>query len=327
MNALWKLEYNGQDITARLSDYFISLSLTDSRGITSDSLSFTLIDTDGRLELPPIGSMIRLWLGDQNTGLIFKGAFVIDELESSGPPDIISIKTNAADFTKGLKVKRDDYYEYTTLGKIVEAIAARHSLTPAISDSLKNIEILHITQTNESDLNLISRLAKDYGGFSDIKNQTLIFSEEAISQTTSGQQIPEFTLARSETSQYRFTEKTRKNKFTGARAAWHDFTQSKKVWEVVGDEEKLKSLSPYFPNPEKARAAAKAEFDRLKRGALTMSVNLSQPAPALIPETPIQASGFKPIINDANWVIISVTHNLGAEGLRTDIELETQLSV
>jgi len=98
MAAIWKIEHDGNDITDRLAPHFVSLSLSDERGITSDDFSFTLEDVKSDLELPAAGSKIKFWLGDDDTGLIFKGLFIIDELESSGPPDIIEIRTNAADF-------------------------------------------------------------------------------------------------------------------------------------------------------------------------------------------------------------------------------------
>lgn len=327
MSAIWKIEFDGKDITETLARHFVSLSLTDERGITSDDFSFTIEDINGDLELPPAGSQIKFWLGDDKTGLIYKGLFIIDELESSGPPDVISIRTNAADFTKGLKVKKETFFTETTIGEIAAVIAAAHNLKLAISPELEAREIDHLTQTNESDLNLLRRLAKDHGAYFALKNETLIFSVEAISKTTTGLLIPTFALDRSETETHRFSEKARKHKFTGAKAAWDDLENSEKKWELIGTDEKVKALSGTYPNANKARHAAQAEFDRLQRGELSMSVTLSRPAPALIPETPVNLTGFKPVIGNASWVIKSVRHALGDQGLRTDFDMETQLPV
>ena len=327
MAAIWKIEHDGNDITDRLAPHFVSLSLSDERGITSDDFSFTLEDVKSDLELPAAGNKIKFWLGDDETGLIFKGLFTIDELESSGPPDIIEIRTNAADFTKGLKVKKEAFFTQTTIGDITSTIAGYHNLKLAVSPELESRAIDHLTQTNESDLNLLKRLAKDNGAYFDVKNETLIFSLEAITKTTTGLQIPTFDLDRSETETHRFSEKARKHQFTGAKAAWNDTENSVKKWELIGDDDKVKALSGIYPNETKARDAAQGEFDRLQRGELSMSITLSRPAPALIPETPVKLSGFKPIIANASWVIKSVRHVLGDQGLRTDFDMETQLPV
>lgn len=327
MTALWKIEFEGRDITSKIAPHFVSLSFDDARGITSDDFSFTVEDIEGGTELPPVGSRIKFWLGDEDAGLIFKGLFIIDELESSGPPDIIEVRTNAADFTQNLKVKKDAYFSDTTASEIISTIAGYHHLTPTISPRLAEYFIDHRTQTNESDLNFLSGLAKDIGAYFTVKNEFLIFSVEGEAKTISGRQIPTFALDRTETSSHRFSEIARQHKFTGAKASWNDIENSQKKWELVGDAQKVKALSATFPDEKRARDAAQAEFDRLQRGELSMSVTLSRPAPALIPETPVKLSGFKPAITNAPWIIKSVRHSVSDQGLRTEFDLETQLSV
>jgi phage protein D len=75
-----------------------------SAGAKPTSLSLTLHNHDGQLKAPETGRYIRLALGwesgdDVTIGLVDKGAFRVDEVEESGPPDKIQIRARSADFT------------------------------------------------------------------------------------------------------------------------------------------------------------------------------------------------------------------------------------
>lgn len=319
---IWKVEFDGRNITADLAPFLISLSLSDVRGKTGDDLTISLDDTDGLIPLPAPGRKIKFWIGTEKTGLYFKGVFIIDELESAGPPDRITLKANSADFTENLKVRRETSFRDTTLGDIANEIAGRHNLNKSIAEDIGIKAFAHITQTNESDINLLSRLAKDVGAFFAVKNETLILSPEAIPETNSGQDIPVYSLDRAETRDFRFSEKSREHKFTGAKAAWNDTEASIKKWEIAGTDDKIKALPGIFPNADYAQKAADAEFARLQRGEMSFSVQLSEGEFSLIPETPVQPNGFKAAINETDWIITSVRHSLDGQGGLTEIEME-----
>lgn len=321
--AIWKIESEGRDLTANFRPYFISLTLTDARGLTSDDLTINLQDAGAALLLPKAGSEIKLWIGDTQSGLTFKGVFIIDELESSGPPDAISIKCNSTDFTQALNVKRETFYADTTLGEIVKSIAGNHNLNPQISPDFINHPIDQVTQTNESDINLLTRISKDVDATFAIKNNILIFCAVAEGKTASGIALPPYPIDRKDTQSHRFSEKSRENKYTGAKAAWNNFVAAQKTWVTVGQPGKIHALGGVFSDARYAKDAAKAALARLQRGELTMSVTLARGAALIVPETPVPVTGFKPIINGANWIVKSVNHTLGNSAFITEFELET----
>jgi len=74
-----------------------------------------------------------------------------------------------------------------------------------------------------------------------------------------------------------------------------------------------------------AITAAKSAFDKLKRGVATFSLNLAFGEPDLMPETPIELSGFKAEIDATNWLITRVTHNLSDSGFTSQIECELKV--
>ena len=67
--------------------------------------------------------------------------------------------------------------------------------------------------------------------------------------------------------------------------------------------------------------AAKSAFDKLKRGVATFSLNLAFGEPDLMPEKPIELSGFKAEIDATNWLITKVTHNLSDSGSRAKLNV------
>jgi len=68
-----------------------------------------------------------------------------------------------------------------------------------------------------------------------------------------------------------------------------------------------------------------AAFDKLKRGVATFSLNLAFGEPDLMPETPIELSGFKAEIDATNWLVTRVTHNLSDSGFTSQIECELKV--
>ena len=95
----WRLLANQTDITATIRERLVSLRYTDEAGIESDMLEIQLADHDPQhpLRLPPTGAELVLHLGYEG-GLKKIGLFVADELELSGPPNVMTIRARAAPF-------------------------------------------------------------------------------------------------------------------------------------------------------------------------------------------------------------------------------------
>ena len=119
------------------ADNLVSLTMTDNRGFEADQLDIELDDTDGLVELPPRGAKLTLWLGWQGSALLNKGSFTVDEIEHRGAPDTLTIRGRSADFRGTLNSRREQSWHDTTLGVIVETIAARNKLTASVADTLK----------------------------------------------------------------------------------------------------------------------------------------------------------------------------------------------
>lgn len=223
-----------KDISTLISDRLQQLTLTDNRGFEADQLDLTLDDADGKLELPSRGAVLALAIGWADEPLTYKGEYTVDEVEHSGSPDIVTIRAKSADLRGSLMNRYERSFHQKTIGEIVSQIAQENQLTPLIDDALKNSLIDHIDQTNESSINLLSRLAEKYDAIATVKNGNLLFITAGTGKTASGQPLPTITLTRQVGDSHRFAIAEGDN-YKAVKAYWHD-TDTGKRGEITWDE-------------------------------------------------------------------------------------------
>ena len=170
------IKYEGKDITADLKYSLLSISYTDYLGGQSDELQLEFEDTDGRwirAWYPEQGDALSLSVGDQFTGMVSWGSFEIAEIEYNHPPSVVSIKALSTGITRANRTLQPKAYEKTTLAKIVRTIAARLKLS--VTGTVADIQIERVTQYQESDVEFLARLAREYGHTFKIVDKTLVF--------------------------------------------------------------------------------------------------------------------------------------------------------
>ena len=315
----------GRDITPKLEGLLLRLTLTESRGDEADQLDIELDDSSGRVNIPPTGEKIGLQLGWAGGQLVDKGEFVVDEVEHRGAPDVLSIRARSADMKSDMRTRREGSHHGQTLGDIVRSIAARQQLKPRVADELASIPIAHIDQTHESDLNFLSRLARRHDAVATVKKGHLIFQRINSATTASGAKLHAVTITRADGDGHRW-HRAERDTYSGVKAEWQDTNGAKKRAARTGTEEREKKLRDIYATEADAMAAAKAEMQRIERGAATLELNLALARPDIAPQSPCTASGWgKPEIDSAPWLVKTCTHSLDASsGFTTRIELETQ---
>lgn len=323
-----KVVVNGNDITSLLvggpMPRLVSIELTDNRGLEADQLDITLSDHDGRLAIPPRGATVRLWLGWDDTGLVDKGSFTVDETEHSGAPDILSIRARSADLRGGLKTKKERSFDATTLGTVIGAIATAQGLTPVVSAVLAGIELLHLDQANESDANLLSRLGREHDAIATVKADRLLFLPTGKATTASGLSLPHVTLTRADGDQHRFLQADR-DAYTGVKAYYYEVNSAEKKEAIAGGGENIKELRHSFTDQTSALQAARAEWNRLQRGTATLSYTLARGRPELTPDQTYSLTGIKAEIAAIIWLGGNLRHSFTSDSLTTSMELESQL--
>ncbi|CZZ44520.1 Late Control D family protein [Enterobacter hormaechei] len=360
------LKQDNEDITQDFSDRLISLTMTDNRGFEADQLDIELDDTDGQIAMPPRGATLTLWLGWQGSALIKKGTFTVDEIEHRGAPDTLTIRGRSADFRGSLNSRREQSWHDTTLGVIVETIAARNKLEASVADTLKAIPVYHIDQTQESDAVFLSRLADLNGAAVSVKAGKLLLLKAGSGTTASGRTIPLMTLERGDGDRHQFAIADREA-YTGVTAKWLHTKDPKPQKQKVklkrkpkvqhlralqhpkatkttakvkaqkeqearegeymaGESDNVLELTTIYATKAQAMRAAQAKWDKLQRGVAEFSILLAIGRADLFPETPIAVKGFKRVIDDQAWIISRVVHNLNGNGYTTGLELEVKVS-
>ncbi|EOI6864714.1 phage late control D family protein [Yersinia enterocolitica] len=344
----YSITVDGVDKSGGIKKRLMSLTLTDNRGFEADQLDIELDDSDGQLVLPRRGAKIAVALGWQGAALIDKGVFTVDEIEHSGAPDKLTIRARSADFRETLNVRRDQSYHKTTIGGIIKIIAERNKLTPTLNKAMSDLTVDHIDQTNESDGNLITRLAKQYGAIAAVKNGNLLFIKQGQSKTASGKPIPVMTVIRSLGDGHQFSMADR-GAYTGVVANWlNTRTTEKPAVKVkrkcktkstvkpkepeekqgeylIGTDENVLTLRTTYASKNNAQRAAKSNWERLQRGAAKFSIQLAKGRADLYPEVPVKVTGFKKQIDEADWTLVTVTHSVSDTGFTTAIELEVKI--
>ena len=233
---LWRIRADGVDITASLDARLISLTHTDNRGMDADQLDLTLDDADGRLTLPPRGAVLALALGWEGDGLTDKGTFTVDEVEHSGAPDVVTIRARSADLRAGISTQRTRSFHQISVASILNDIAAAHGLAAVISAHLAGEIIDHMDQTNESDANLLTRLAGMFDAIATIKAGRLVFMPASAGISASGKPLPVMTITRQDGDQHRFSIAER-DSYTAVKALYNDVSQGLQGAVIWGKEE------------------------------------------------------------------------------------------
>ncbi|WP_457794652.1 contractile injection system protein, VgrG/Pvc8 family [Acinetobacter baumannii] len=322
---IYRLEVDGNDISPLVVDRLISLNIKDNRGLVVDSVDIELDDSDGQLEIPPEGAIIQVWIGWSNTGLVDKGKYKVESVTHRGAPDVLSISAFSNDVSEGLKQKRERSFSNKTIQVIFETVGTEYALKTIVHDTLANRVISYIAQ-NESDANLITRIADEHDAIATVKNGHLILLPRGASQTASGLPLPTAQIFRSDGDGHNYTTGTGTDRITGVKAYYYDTGKSKKLYVVIGDnEENLKEIRYVHRDKKTAELAAQAEFNRCKRASQKLSYTFAFGQPELIPEQEFVFTGLKPQIDDIVWLGTNVTHNLTDSGFTTNVELEAQL--
>ena len=174
------------DITNAIRQGLLSLRVTDEAGINSDKVEIKLDDRDGKIEMPNTGAELEIFLGYKEDSLVRMGLFIVDEVSVESPPQRLIIRARAADMRQVLKAPRTKTWGEVTLVDVVNEIAAAHGLEPKISSDMASIQLPYLTQTEESDLHLLTRLARNHGAITKPVHGKLLFVPKGQAKSVSG---------------------------------------------------------------------------------------------------------------------------------------------
>lgn len=319
MKPAFKIVANGSDITAKINDRLLLIRTIDKPGASSDDFELRIDDRDGGVSLPKRGAKMEVHLGYAGQKLKLIGTYTVDEIEVSGPPDTIVIRSKSSDTRSSAKTTRSGSWEGVSLASIVSDIAARNGWKPEC-----NVQTLveRADQLSESDLNFITRLAKQYDCTAKVADGKLIVMPRQGGVTASGKGLPVVVVRRSDVSRWQFRLGD-DNVKKAVKASYADKKGNLATVELSNDDS-VDGLPPIHtdrhihPNKSAAEAAAKARLAGFNRS--TAGVRLEMPGRTdLFAEREIDAQDFK-VGLDGRYLIDSVEQVYTQGGWSTTVE-------
>ena len=316
----YKIVADDRDITERIRGWLLSLRITDKTGIESDTLELTLSDVAPHIQHPKTGAKITVSLGYRDA-LVRIGTYVVDEIEQSGPPDTLSIRARAFDYTSAMKAPRDrvwrDEHARIKLYDIVQKIAGEYGLRAAVGDGLRDASYLWEMQQAESDLHFLQRLAKHHGAAVKINPDGVALVKTGDGKTAGGDALPTVALAAADLIEWSVTM-TERGAYHSVSAQYRDTEQSDTVTVTIGDGEPVYKIREIFADDRAALVAATAKSDALARGKSTLSLTMGG-NPRIRAQYRVDLTGIRESV-DGVWTVESVEHRLDRAGYVTRLE-------
>lgn len=315
-----KVTYNGTNITSDIGKSLIAFTYTDNME-DADTLDITLEDAAGKWQMdwyPEKGAKIIAEMGVKNGDILPCGTFEIDEIEQSGPPDVINIRCIAAGFKTGKKrSKKNHVNEGKTLSEIVRTIAASCGLT--VEGKISDVRVGRKVQRKEMDMRLLRRLAREYGYTFNIRDKKATFTP---TKELEGRK-PVLTLKKGDLTNYSIRDKSTKT-YALASIKYHNpdtgetISHEEKEGGVEGsDDELVLQLT----------AETKAQAIMMTQAALHAANKLQQSGTITVPGSPIICAGNVIELTEigllsGKYIIRSSAHVIGlSEGWLADCEV------
>lgn len=320
MKIAYKITADGSNITDLVKDRLLSCEITDQAGVNSDRLTLTLDDRDQRIEIPETGAEVQVSLGYDGQALVSMGKFIVDEVEVRGPAREMTIRANAADMTGEIKAPKERSWDGVSLGDVVRKIAGEHSLTPAISADLADVQLGHVDQT-ESDMQLLTRLCSEQGATCKVADGRLAVAKRAGGKSAAGSDLPVASIAASDCADWSATIAER-GRYKTVIAQWHDLKSGRRSEERAGSGKPELTLKHTYQSRDAAKRAAKSKLEAANRGGSKVQITALVGDPTMSAELSAVLTGFRDGIDGDGWVINGVTHSFTGSGYTCSLELE-----
>ena len=198
------------------------------------------------------------------------------------------------------------------------SIAADHDLTPRVGRSLLGVRVPHLDQTGESDLHLLTRLARDYDAVAKQAGSRLLFVPRGEGESATGKRIPSARVSPEDAGDWRVTLADR-GRYRSVRAHWRETGSAARVTETVGSGDPAYTLRCLYPSAEKARETARGKLASFTCETARLSITLNPGNPVVAAEGQLDLAGLRKD-TDGLWTCRTVRHQLARGGYKTSVE-------
>lgn len=319
--ALWSIEYEGRDITSDVSAMLIELTYKDESHGKSDDLQLKFENHDQRWSgswAPSAGDRIVMRFGWAGSPLQPAGRFEVAEVETEGPPDVVTIKCNSAGVKPALRTERTQGYDEQSLSQIANSVAQRNGLR--VVGAVPDLQLGRVTQAGEPDLAFLTRLAEDSGAVFTVKGDQLVFHD--LNSLLTADSV--LTLTPRDLTRWRWRYKVQ-DTAASSQVAYND--------PVTGRTERATATSAApiggdvikpaarVDGPAQAQRMADVQLREANRGKVEGTLDMPG-EPRLAAGAKVLANGFGR--NDGEFLIETATHKISrSSGFTTSIEVKS----
>lgn len=311
---MFRVTADGKDLSDRIRQRLINLTIKDGAGLESDSLQLHLFD-DPPLEPPKEGTILELALGYDNN-LLDMGRYASRPISLKGPPAVLSIEASVLDCFPSLLIPKKRSWRPDNLENVIAKLAKENGLLASVDKSCSLIKMPHEDQT-ESDSAFLARLGEYYECIFKIQRDHLIFYNRESLVTPAGSVIKPEKINYIIDYDFKYS---REQIYSGVKASWWGRGAAKHRTVLAGKEGKVYAIKFLMKDEASARAAAEAKLKKLKRLSTVLTFttignpNLFSGGRCLIEK-------FHPLLN-RQWVIGSVEHSFDSNGFISKVSAE-----
>ncbi|OIQ43073.1 MAG: hypothetical protein BM560_02535 [Roseobacter sp. MedPE-SWde] len=189
----------------------------------------------------------------------------------------------------------------------------------SVSQSLTTVALPHIDQIDESDMNLLSRIARNHDAIAKPGNGRLIIAKRGESLTASGEPMPELKVSLGDVSNWTYSNTLRGQAGT-VIASYQDLGKGAQLECKAGDGAPALRLKRRFPNKAAAQKAADSELSRLRRAGRSLSISMKG-SPDAKAEARLILRHFRSYVEQP-WLITQAVHTVDSGGYRTSVTAE-----
>ncbi len=327
MHPIWAISMGGADISEQLQTRLVRLHVRDHAGNEADSVEIELDDGDGinypHVPIPPPGAEVVVWMGYEETGLVWMGQYFLNEIEfNSSPGRTMRVHGESINMLSRVRTTSSENWDEMSVGEIVEVIAGRNGLEPVVDGIFFGYFIEHTDQKARSDMHFLTQLAIEYAAVFKVVEMKAVFARRGVTTSVTGKSITNTTFTpESDILGWRVLYQARGNhKEIVSRNYDYDLSETLEH-RVPGDgNDPDRTLPRRNAFPEEAIPAAESEAVRLHaaRGRVTLDIVGDAELSA---EGMFTLSGFRDLV-DGEYKIKEVQHEMTNSGFRSTVEGE-----
>lgn len=317
----WKVTVDGQDMSAKMKPFLISIDVTDKEGTAGDTCSLTLDDTGGQVRLPKEGASVSVAL---QGATVFLG--IVDTVRSTGSRgggSLLIVGAKGFDSRGKVKEGQSFHKDDATLEDFLSQAAQAAGYSIIIDPELAQIQRDYWASEGESFLALGQRIAREVGGTFKLRGTQAILMKRGSSPLAP---VVAFTGPGGNLISWDIAPFTGRRSFTKAKVQYFDRDKAKFEQEEIEFEtdrdlpDATNVIRSTAGDKKQAKDIAEARKREAKRegGEGTVVLDLTPSAQA---EAMLSLSGTRSGV-DGSYRIVTVSHKADRTGgATTSLEL------